>query len=155
MSQPDRATVERWSRWFAVELNNRSWDLAEQATRSDDEDREMLAAAYGAAFHRSQVGVAANDARAQCLLAHVHSLLKRGNVALQHARRALSLCEHNGLGDWDLASAHIEISRAAAAAGDDALHKQHLAMANDAVAAIAEDEDRAIMANLLASVPTA
>ena len=153
MSQPDPAKVRQWHRWFAVELNNRSWDLAEQENRTAEEEAEMLSAAYCARFHWSKVGTAENACRAAVLLSHVHSLLGRGDDALTHARESLVMCEQHGFDDWDLASAHIAMARAAAVANERTLHEQYLSLAAESVKAIREDEDRSIMADLLASVP--
>ena len=76
---PDQPTVDRWHRWFAVELNNRGWDLA---------------------------------------------------------------------------SAPIELARAASVAGDGPFHAKQYESATTAVRAIRDDEDRRIMAKMLESVPT-
>jgi len=47
MPQPPSAEeLSRWHRWFAVECNNRAWQLADQAERTAAEDDEMLNAAH-------------------------------------------------------------------------------------------------------------
>ena len=56
MSKPDDETVERMHGCFAVEFNNRGWDLTAQDIRADDENREMLQCAYSAAFHWAKIG---------------------------------------------------------------------------------------------------
>ena len=40
--------VARWTRWFAIECNNRVWRLAEATRRTSAEDDEMLHAAHAA-----------------------------------------------------------------------------------------------------------
>jgi hypothetical protein len=42
--------IKKAHRWFAVEGNNRAWDLAAKASRTPAEDSEMLLAAYAAAY---------------------------------------------------------------------------------------------------------
>lgn len=53
---PDSADPEAWSRYFAIEANNRAWALASQPSRSTPEAREMLQAAHASAFHWNVVG---------------------------------------------------------------------------------------------------
>ncbi len=61
-------------RWFAVELNNGTWDLidnglSEQSPRTERD--QALYAAYAAAHHWTQVGTVANRGRAEHLIATV------------------------------------------------------------------------------------
>ena len=74
-------------RWFAVELNNRCWDLLEKAVRTEDEDRELVHAAHGACLHWTAIGTPINVVRAECLVANAHAAVGNGSVALRHARR--------------------------------------------------------------------
>ena len=55
-------------RYFAVECNNRAWDLAAKP-RTAAEDDEMLNAAHAAAYHWRAVGTDLHAMRARMLLA--------------------------------------------------------------------------------------
>ncbi len=130
--------------WFAIELNNRTWDLLESAERSEAESEEMIHAAHAACYHWSQVGGVANQARAQCLVAGVHAALGQGQPALRHGKVCLNLVHENAaeLEDWDLAFAYDALARANAAAGqfdEAATLKQQ---ARESGAAIADAEER-------------
>ena len=61
--------VDKADRWFAVECNNRTWDLIEKTDRSVEEVHQMIDLAHAAAWHWSNVGSLLNQLRAQCLLA--------------------------------------------------------------------------------------
>ncbi len=151
---PSPETISRMQRWFAVECNNRAWDLASQSSRTPAEDRELLAVAYAAAYHWSKVGQPLNDARADQTLAHALSTLGHGEMALACARRCLDFFEHNDCADWDLAFAHAEIAFAAAILGDADLHARHYTIAKARGEAIKEDEDRKIFFDELNKMPT-
>ena len=55
--------VSQAHRWFAVELNNRAWDLVEATERSPDETDEMIDSAHAACLHWRAVGVPLNALR--------------------------------------------------------------------------------------------
>ena len=70
----------------------------------------MFDAAHASAYHWSEVGEAINHARADMLLAHVHSLLGEGSNALFYGKRALEFCQHNQCDDMDLPFALSEVA---------------------------------------------
>jgi hypothetical protein len=150
---PDEAELRTWHRRFAVECNNRAWELTALTSRTEDQNAEMLHAAYAAAFHWSQVGTPINLARADMLLAHVLSVLGQTGLALSYARRCLDFCEHNDCEDWDRAFAHAEMAHAAAAAGDEELHREHYRTAEKLGQAIEDAEDRKVFATEFARIP--
>jgi hypothetical protein len=154
VEQPDRATVDRWHRWFAVECNNRAWDLTEREQRSPDEEQEMLLAAYASVFHWSKVGTPVNGMRGDLLLAHVLALHGRGAEALICARRCLAFCETGEADEWDVAFTHLEMALSAAAAGDAALHVEHRRRARELGEALADPGDRKVFAAAFARLPS-
>src|SRR5207302_11386142 len=85
--EPGDAELAGWHRRFAIELFNRSWDLLERTDRSSDDDAEMLAAAFGSAFHWAQVGTAENRALGDHQIAKVASHVGQPAMALHYARR--------------------------------------------------------------------
>ncbi len=145
--------VKKAHRWFAVECNNGAWGLTSKDKRTGDEDREMLLSACAAAFHWSKVGAPINQARAEILLAHVCSLLGKGEEALSYAQRCLDYFETNPGEDWDLAFAHSEMALASAAAGDQERHAKHYALAESQGKAIKDDEDRRVFQQEFARIP--
>jgi len=117
MPQPDADTIKRMHRWFAVECNNSSWDLSEKETRSDEDERSMLAAAYASAYHWEQTSEPINRTRADMLLAHVHAQLGEGKRALGYAQSAVSRLDDARATDWDHAFAHLVYAFAAGVSG--------------------------------------
>jgi hypothetical protein len=151
--QSGQETIDRWHRWFAVECNNHAWDLVEKEERTPSEQRDMLYSAYAAAHHWSTIGKPINDARAEHLLARVHAVLGRADLALQYAERYLTFCQNNPCEDWDLAFAHAEMANAATVNGDATLHKKHHALAKQHGDGIKEDADREVFFAAFARIP--
>lgn len=152
--EPTPEMIEKWQRWFAVECNNRAWDLSGKPKRTPVEDQEMLNSAYAAAFHWSKVGKPINNARADMTLSHMHALLGQGEMALRYAQRCLAFLESNAGEDWDVAFAHAEMAFAAAVLGDSDLHAKHYAEAKRRGEAIQEEEDRTVFMDEFSRIPS-
>jgi len=143
----DAATPEeiaRWTRWFAVECNNRAWRLSEAQRRTPAEDDEMLHCAHAAMLHWGKVGTELHKARATMLLAHVHALLGQGPGAMRHAGQAFAYVMSHESPAWEVAFAHAVLANAACAAGDRELHAKHHALAKALGEALPDAEERAI-----------
>ncbi len=142
-----------WARYFAMAGNNRAWELAAKLERSEAEDREMLDAAHASAFHWNAVGTDLNRMRAAYLVAEVHALLGLGASALSLADEALGWFRDVDTPDWERAFLHTIHAHAAAAAGDTDAHASSYANALEALAAIADPEDRQIVEQTFVQVP--
>ena len=144
---------DKANRWFAVELNNRSWDLLEKPELTEAEADEVVHAAHASVYHWRQVGTVANHARALCLLANVYAALRRGGEAIRYARQCVELAEaHAGeIADWDLAFGYDCLARATAAAGDREAAAKVRQQARDYGDKIAEAEDKAVFDSWFAS----
>jgi hypothetical protein len=145
--------TERWHRRFAIELFNRSWDLLEQTDRSADDDAEMLAAAFGSAWHWGQVGTAENRALGDHQIAKVASQLGQTALGLHYARRALEAIEIGHFGDWQVAAAYEGMARACAAAGDLAGRDYWVQRCTIALGAVPDAGDRSVVAEQLLNLP--
>ena len=158
-SEPGRATkalddadAQAWHKRFAARCNNRAWDLASR-DRTPAEDRELLDLAHASAWHWAQVGTELNRMRATLLLAAVHAELGMGASALALAREMHGYFTARATDDWELAMMHTIDAHAAHAAGLVAEHRQAHQRAAAALAAIADDEDRAVVALTFGRVP--
>ena len=119
MSLPEPELIEKMHRYFAVECNNRAWDLTEKTDRSSDEDRELSDCAHAAAYHWSQVGTPVNDARARLLLAEVYAQGGRGPEALALAKECCEFFEREKESTaWDRAFGMLELAYAHAVNGE-------------------------------------
>ena len=139
--------------FFAIQAFNGAWELIEKPDRTPDDDAEMLLRAFTSRWHWGFVGGPEQTATGDWQIAHCASLLGDGALALQFAQRGLDACEREGGGDWRRASMLEGMARAAAAAGDAAAHARYYALAEEAIAAIAEDEERNVIASQFATVP--
>jgi DNA-binding transcriptional MerR regulator len=142
-------------RALAAGLFNRTWDLLEIEDRSVAQDDEMVDTAHASAWHWRQVGTAANTARGHWLLSRVYAVLGRGGEAVHHARRANEVLEDGGEGieDWDAAAAAEAMARALAVSGDAEGATAWRRRAAAALEAVAEPEDREVIARDLETIP--
>lgn len=117
MSLPDPELVAKMHNFFAVECNNRAWELTEQATRTEEESHEMRTAAHAAAFHWAKVGAPVNEVRARLLLAEVAAQDGDGEQALRLARHCCAFFEDEEGTEWDRAFGSLELAYAHAVCG--------------------------------------
>ena len=144
-------------RWFAVELNNGTWDLLEAglSEASPREEREQaLYAAYASTYHWMQAGTVANHGRGEHLIASVAVAIGQLDTAARHAARQAELIAAHpaAFADWDVAFSAEVLARVASRAGDaDAaeLKERALRLAE----AVADEEDRRICLERLAAEP--
>jgi len=137
--------VARWQRKFAAQANNRAWRLSESATRSPEEDEEMLQAAHTSMYFWKIVGSAGNRAHAAQLLAHVYAVLKLPNPALHYFAQAEPFFLHRDCEPWEKACAYAVKASVAAAAGHAEAHAASYREAERLIAALPDPEDREIL----------
>jgi hypothetical protein len=144
-------------RWFAVELNNSTWDLieaglSEQSPRAEQE--QALYAAYASTYHWMHAGTVANQGRGEHLIATVAVATGLLDVAARHAERYAELIAAHpaAFEDWDRAFAAEVIARVASRKGsEDAARLKDEARA--LAEAVAGPEDRRICLERLAAGP--
>jgi hypothetical protein len=152
MQSPETTDLRPWHKRFAMETNNRAWDLA-VIERTPAEDLEMLDAAHASAWHWSAVGTELNRMRATMLLAEVHALLGHGPSAFEFAQSMHTYFAANETPDWEIAFAHAILAHAASVAGVSAVHRRAYENATVAILAISSEEDRAIVVKTFSKVP--
>ena len=138
------ATSDVDHRQLGVDLYNYTWTVLEQKDRTRDDDDELLNATHASAYHWSHAPGAGpqNAARSQWQISRVNAVLGRGAAALYHAERCLEHCTENGIGDWDVAAAYEAVARAHSVLGNDAEFRRNLELGREALAQIANEEDR-------------
>jgi DNA-binding transcriptional MerR regulator len=127
-------------RRLGIDLYNRTWTLM------DSPGDEMLHCAHASAYHWMQAGgTTANRARSEWLCSRVYALLGRAEPSLQHARRCLELVESSPdeMEEWDLPAAYEALARAHSVAGDVAEMERYRGLGLEAIAKVADEEDRA------------
>jgi hypothetical protein len=146
MTEVEKFTLEEAHKEFAKRTNGQVWQLLEKPERSKAEDEEMVLAAYACLYHWHYAGTEANRQRGEWLIARVHTVLGEAALALKHAERCLELTEtyKDQMKDFDSANAYEGMARTHALAGNQAIAKQYLGMAEAAGRAISDPEDREI-----------
>ena len=142
-------------RRVAADLFNHVWTLLEVEARTPEQDDEMVHAAHASRWHWAQTGdekLRRRLAVGEWQCSRVYAVLGRAEPSLHHARRCLALVEQGGVEDWVVASAYEAMARASRVAGDRAAFEEWRGRARDAVAAIAEEEDREVIEGDLATL---
>ena len=138
----------------AEDLSNRAWRLAEKSARTPAEDEAMLKAAQAAAREWEKDGDELERARGAILLGQVYALLGDGKQALHYAREAFAyVSENEDTPPWQVAFAHAVMANAAAANGEQSLHKTHYQRAKTLGSALTDDDERALFEATFHTVP--
>lgn len=148
-------TLDQAHEKFAKSLNGRTWELLGKVDRTTAEDKEMVLAASASLYHWLQVGSAVNDQRGEWLLARVFTVLRKSDLALEHAQLCYELTEaHKAeMQDFDLFYAHEAMARALALNGDREKARGYKARAAAAAEKVADPEDKNIVMGDLQSGP--
>lgn len=133
-----------WRRKLASEANNRGWALAEKASRTSNEDAEMLHAAHASRYLWSRIGTERNLALADLLLGQVHALLGRAPTATEYAEKAFAYFTSRPSEPWELAFAYAVQASAAAASGNARRHRESYAKALEIAGTLTDPEDRRV-----------
>ena len=149
---PEDTDPDAWHRYFAMECNNRAWQLA-VLPRTPADDLEMLNSAHAAAYHWEFAGSPINHMRAKLLLAEVHALLGLADTAFAYAVEVRAYFLAGEISDWEIAYVHAIHAHAAAISGETRLHNESYAAASAAVEAISDDEDRKLVLKTFDQVP--
>jgi hypothetical protein len=151
---PDDAEPGSWHRYFAIEFNNRAWDLAEKPSRTRDETLEMLNAAHAAAAHWNVVGSESHRMRAKTLLARAHLLAGLERTAFELAEEVRSYFSSHEAEAWEIAIISAIHAHAAACVGEADAHRDSYEQARLAVAAVADPEELEIVLRTFRQVPS-
>jgi hypothetical protein len=141
---PDPQEIDRWHRWMAANLFNRTWELLE-AERTREQDRELLATALASWLHWRRVGDATNHAVADWQVSRVYAVLGDPVRAEEHGRASLETAEVNGLGPFYVGHACEALARAAAGRGDGVAMAAWLERARQEAVGVGDEEDRGLL----------
>lgn len=142
-------------RALGLTLYNHVWTLLEKTDRTPAETDEMIHAAHASRFNwnRADGAEPVNLARGEWQCPRVYAVLGRGEPALWHARRCVAINETAGRGEWDIASGNEAMARASAVAGDPGAAADSKAKAIAALDGIADQDDRDVVEDDLATLP--
>lgn len=140
-------------RSLAVAAYNATWSVLER-DRTSDEDLELLELAFASRHHWRLEGGAQQTAVADWMVSRCFADLGEGPLAIRFALAALA-AEPPDAPAWLRASLLEGLARAHASAGDAAARDDVIARARAALELEADPEDRALIAEQLATVPPA
>jgi hypothetical protein len=143
-------------RALAVGLYNHCWELLEIPDRTPEQDAELIHAAHASRYHWGEIAdTPARLWRGEWLCARVYAVLGRGEPALWHARRAVTLVEAGGAAteEWDRPAVYEAMARASFAAGDAAEGAAWKVRAAGLAAALIDADDREVIERDLATLP--
>jgi hypothetical protein len=132
---------------MAKDCFNKTWDLLEKSTRTEDDNNEMVHTAHASRYHwgvlvANRKGMPVNLQRGEWQIARVYTVIKRVEPALHHAKLCLKLTKENDIGDFDLGFAYEAMARALAAAGDKEGFENYFKLAEEAGNLIKEKGDK-------------
>jgi len=140
-------------RELAGETYNAAWDLLDSHERTRDEDDAMLTLAFVSRYHWGRAGGEDEQlAVGDWFIGHVAAHLGMANVAARFSGRALERVRATGIRGWLLASVYEGMARASACLGDAAERSRYEAMAEEALDAIDDPEEREVVEEQLRSI---
>ncbi|MCR9118736.1 MAG: hypothetical protein NXI22_17510 [bacterium] len=154
MTEPN-FPIDEAQKWFAIETNNRAWDLLEANALSTDERLELLHAAHASCFHWCGVGNPVKHLRAIVLLTNAYVRLELSAPANELAAQCITLLQTHGgdCADWDIPFACDAISRAFSINDQTEAAAKWRAQATEASEAVADEQDRKVYQQWLANNP--
>lgn len=139
-------------RELAVGAFNACWTLLDKGALTDAEQLDLLESAFEQRHHWRIAGAAKQRSIAEWMVARCYSELGEGALALRFARAALAEQPADAPA-WMRASLLEGMARAHAANGDRVRRDESFAAASSALAEEADDEERQVIADQLATVP--
>ena len=135
----------------AAETFNGCWELLENTSRTDENNRELLTLALR--YHWSRVGAEEQMIMGDWMVSRAAAAIGEAHLAVRFAQRAYDRAQDADVPDWLGASVCEGLARAHAANGDLALRNQWYEAAEDLVERIEDHESKALIADQLDSVP--
>jgi hypothetical protein len=138
-------------RGIATLLFNRCWDLL-ATTRDDDDDVELMTAAFSSRFHWLKAGSIEQWIVSDWMVARAAAAIGEGELALRFATRAHGAAQENEVPDWLIASSTEGVARAYAAIGDVEEFNNWSALATRLIDVIEDPDSKALIASQLADI---
>jgi hypothetical protein len=139
-------------RQLAIELFNRTWELIDKETRTDEEDAEMLTAAFASRYHWREIGEPKNFSVSDWQVSRVAAVLGLTDLAEGYGRRALEVAASAELDSFYLGYGHEALARAARLAGNRDEARHHLERANELLEQVEDSSARELLAADLAEL---
>jgi hypothetical protein len=142
-------------RSLGIASYQRCWELLDRDNRSKNDEVELLTEAFTARHHWLLAGGTQEWIISDWMVARAAAAVGDGPLSVRFAVRADAATKDTDVDDWLRASTAEGVARAYAALGDATNRDLWAETSARLVEAIADDEDRALIADQLASVPAA
>jgi len=139
-------------RTLATELYNRCWEILELESRSSDDDVELLTTAFASRYHWLEAGTDEQWIIGDWMVSRAAGVVGAPELSLEYAHRAHDAAQDGDSPDWLVASTAEGVARAYACAGNAEEFAKWNALAGRLVEAIADEEDRALIASQLTEI---
>jgi hypothetical protein len=141
-------------RLLAATYFNAAWDLIDLESRTPEQEHELLTLVFASRKHWHEAGGSPDNLiTSDWQVAHAASLVRLPDLALRFAKAAAGQAETADVPLWLKASTHEGLARAHAAAGDREAHSREARLTRELLDAVADDEERELIAGQLASIP--
>ena len=140
-------------RALGIASYQRCWELLDRAKLTSTDEVELLTEAFTARHHWLLAGGAQEWIISDWMVARAAAAAGDGPLSVRFATRADAAAHEAQFDDWLAASTAEGVARAYAAMGDAQSRDLWVEKAARLVEAIADDEDRALIADQLATVP--
>ena len=142
----DKAQEPQSHRQLAVALFNRTWELLDQETRTDEQKTEMLTAAFASRYHWRQIGEPRHFSVSDWQISRVAAVLGYPELANQFGKSSLHIASLATLAPFYVGYAHEALARAARFAGNRDVVANHLEAARDMLGLVEDAGERELLA---------
>ncbi len=142
----DESQQPQTHRQLAVELFNRTWELLDKETRSDEDKAEMLTTAFASRYHWRQAGDATNFSVSDWQISRVAAVIGYPDLALEYGKRSLLVASLAGLGPFYVGYAHEALARAARLAGNRDDVAEQLELGHEMLGQVEDAAERDLLA---------
>jgi hypothetical protein len=97
---------------MAAAAFNRCWELLETPGRSNDQDRELLTAAFASRYHWASIGDAEQLITSDWIVSRAAAAVGEAELSVTYATLANDAAEGAAVTDWSLASTAEGLARA-------------------------------------------
>lgn len=136
----------------AISLFNEAKSYIDLETRSQEEDRMMLATALGSLACWRKVGDEKNFSVSDWQVSRVYALIGDADLARIYGESALGFAKTGALEPFYVGFAYESLARAAFVAGDVSLARRHIASATARAGNVADVRDRQLLDTALADL---
>lgn len=140
-------------RAIGVAAYNRCWALLDKASRTRDEELELLRTAFASRYHWFYAGGPEQFTMGDWMISRAAAASNEPALSVTFAHLANDAAQRFDAPDWLVASCAEGLARAYAASGDAGERQRWYERAQHLITEIRDQEDRALILEQLSSVP--